>query len=179
MVPSEASAPLIIRSSPRALLGRFAVPVVLLLLGIGVGIYLRVDDTTRGVGNFFLFISAVCGLVLAVRILLAWLRIRHTQYAVHGRQVQESSYLLKFLGAQNNTVKLNEIKQVRCYSNGWLDVWFFDCGKIKMVASGDRVDFVLENIHSPMEVKDQLELRIFGEVAANDPNLRASPAPSA
>ena len=167
--------PLIIRSSPRALLGRFAIPTTLLLVTFLVGLYLLMREHTASGGRFVLVIAAVAALVVAIRVLLAWLRIRHTEYAVHPSQVQESSYLLKFLGATNNTVKLNEIKQVRCYSNGWLDVWFFNCGKIQMVTSGDQVDFIMENVFDPMKLKDQLELRLFGEIAENTPGLRASP----
>lgn len=166
--------PLIIRSSPRALLGRFAPALALIGVVAILGFYFKWRYES-GVGAFLLSIAGLALLAVGFRAALAWLRIRHTQYAVHPNQVQESSYLLKFLGARNNTVKLNEIKQLRCYSNGWLDVWFFNCGKIQMVTSGDQVDFIMQNVHDPMALKDQLEFRIFGEVAENSPGLRASP----
>lgn len=44
-----------------------------------------------------------------------------------------------------------------------------------MVTSGDQVDFIMENVFDPMKLKDQLELRLFGEIAENAPGLRASP----
>ena len=44
-----------------------------------------------------------------------------------------------------------------------------------MVTSGDQVDFIMENVYDPMKLKDELELRLFGEVAENTPGLRASP----
>ena len=175
MAHVEDPIPLVIRSSPRALLGRFVIPAALLIISSLVGFYLLMQEHTSSGGKFVLVIAALATLVVAFRAFIAWLRIRHTQYAVHPNQVQESSYLLKVLGARNNTVKLNEIKQVRCYSNGWLDVWFFNCGKIQMVTSGDQVDFIMENVYDPMMLKDQLELRLFGEIAKNAPGLRASP----
>lgn len=150
-------------------------PAALILIALFAGIYLSRGEHTSGAGTFVLIITAIgTGLTLA-KAFFVWLRIRHTEYAVHPNQVQETSYLLKFLGARNNTVKLKEIKQLRCYSNGWLDVWFFNCGKIQMVTSGDQVDFIMENVHDPMKLKDQLELRLFGEIADNAPGLRASP----
>ena len=167
--------PLIIRSSPRALLGRFAVPSISLLVTFLIGIYLLLQEHTANGGKFLLVSAFLATMVATTRLLMAWLRIRHTDYAVYPNQVQESSYLLKMLGARNNTVRLNEIKQLHCYSNGWLDVWFSNCGKIQMVTSGDQVDFIMENVFDPMKLKDQRELRLFGEVAENAPGLRASP----
>ncbi len=147
----------------------------MLLVTFLVGIYLSIQEHTSSGGKFVLVIVLLAALVISGRALIAWLRIHHTEYAVHPNQVQESSYLIKVLGARNNTVKLNEIKQLRCYSNSWLDVWIFNCGKIQMVTSGDQVDFIMENVYDPMKLKDELELRLFGEVAENTPGLRASP----
>ncbi len=169
--------PLIIESSARSLLGKFAFPVLLLLGVVLLALYLR-SHASREFANLLLAGCALIAAGLILKALLNWLRIRNTEYAVYPRQVQESSYLFKFLGARNNTVKLNEIKQIKCYSNCWLDVWFFNCGKIQIVTSGDNVDFIMENVHDPMEVKDQLEQRIFGEVAQNEAGLRASPPPA-
>ncbi len=175
MESASTSAPLVIRSSARSLLGRFAIPVLTVLLFAVLALYLgSVGSSTFA--QLLLVGDGVFAAGIALRALVSWLRIRHTEYAVYSKQLQESSYLLKFLGAKNNTVKLNEVKQIKCYSNGWLDVWFFNCGKIQMVTSGDQIDFIMENIHDPMALKDQLEKRIFGEVAANEEGLRASPA---
>lgn len=174
MGTTDPDAPLIIQSSPRSLLGRLALPVTGLLLFVIFCLYLR-SEASKEFANLLLTGAGLVTFVVFFRGFLSWLRIRHTEYAVYSKQLQESSYLLKFLGAKNNTVKLNEIKQIKCYSNGWLDVWFFNCGKIQMVTSGDQVDFIMENIHDPMSIKDQLEKRIFGEVAANEEGLRAGP----
>ncbi len=165
--------PLIIRSSARALLGQFCLPVFFLLLVAGLAFYIR--STVPDFSDWLLLIVVVVALGFATRALLILLRIKNTEYAIYPNQVQETSYTFKFMGAKNTTVKLNEIKQMNCFSNGLLDVWFFNCGRIQMVTSGDQVDFILENIHRPMEVKDQLEQRIFGQIASNEDNLRAAP----
>lgn len=170
--PSE---PFIVRSSPKALLGRFALPVATVVLFAIGALYLR-QIGSAAFANVLLAADGLFAIGIGIRAALVGLRIRNTEYAIYDTQLQESSYLLKFLGAKNNTVKLSEVNQIKCYSNGWLDVWFFNCGKIQMVTSGDQVDFIMENVHDPMKVKDQLEKRIFGEVASNEEGLRAGPS---
>ena len=137
-----------------------------------MGLYLK--QYHSDFGRFVLMAAMIVGAVLMVRVFTGFLRIKNTEYAVYPNQVQESSYTFKFMGATNNTVKLDEIKQLRVFSNGLLDVWFFNCGKIQMVTSGDQVDFIIRDVYQPMALKDQLEHRIFGEVAANEEGLRAS-----
>ena len=146
----------------------------MLILLVGLALYLRTAASV-GFANLLLAGGGLIGAMTMLKAVFGWIRIRNTEYAIYRQQLQESSYLFKFLGAKNNTVKLNEVKQIRCYSNGWLDVWFFNCGKIQIVTSGDNVDFIMENVYDPMEVKDRLEEQIFGEVAANETGLRASP----
>ncbi|MFT4641817.1 MAG: hypothetical protein ACI8T1_005161 [Verrucomicrobiales bacterium] len=159
--------PFIIQSSARSLWGRFTLPAVMLMLLVGLALYLR-KVASIDFATLLLAGAGLIGLMTLIKAALAWIRIRNTEYAIYPQQIQESSYLFKFLGAKNNNVKLNEVKQIRCFSNGWLDVWFFNCGKIQIVTSGDNVDFITEDVYDPMKVKDRLELQIFGEVAANE-----------
>jgi len=82
------------------------------------------------------------------------------------------------MGAENNTVNLTQLRQIQCYRNSMLDVWFFACGWISITVSGDASDFKLSDIYQPEKVRRQIEEIVFGKNTSGDSNNTSTVAAS-
>jgi hypothetical protein len=159
-ISSKYQLPITIRSSPRALLGKYFPAFVIVALLVVAAIV----SAIAGRSVLAITLVALLGVIVAVVgvvMYLDYLRIKNTYYTVHKNRIEETSYLFKFLGIRNNIVNLSQLRQIRGYSNGYLDIWFFHCGKIELTVSGDQGDFVLRDIYMAGSVKRQLEEIVF------------------
>lgn len=153
--------PIVIRSSSRALYGKYILKILLLVI-------LSVLSAFCGEGTVAVVMILMCFyLYLAARILWHYLRIKNTKYFIYSSKVEMQSYVFKFLGVSNNVANLSQVRQIQVFSNTYFDIWFFSCGKILLTVSGDIADFEFENIHHPGLVKQQIEKMCFGASSAS------------
>ena len=158
--------PIIVRSSPKALLSKY-VPYTIVWIGLLFGLSISPEEWEIPKG-FVVAILLCVLLFLMLKAFFQYLRINNTTYSIYPNQLQERSYLFKFLGIKNSTINLREMRQIQAFSNTFLDVLFFNCGGITLTVSGDLADFQLTNIHNPGRVKVILEEVCFGESKGQD-----------
>ena len=153
--------PVIVKSSPRALLSKF-VPYTIVWLGLLFTLVLTPKEWEIPKGPVFGILLCIL-FFLMLKAFFQYLRIKNTTYSIYPNQLQEHSYLFKFLGVQNSTINLAETRQIQAFSNTFLDVLFFNCGGVTLTVSGDLADFQIKNIHNPGAVKVLIEEICFGE----------------
>jgi hypothetical protein len=163
---SKYSFPITVRSSPKALIGKYFWKAIFLsIVAILLAIFVR-----KAV--FFMFgwgAWTVALLFIGTRALLDYLRIKNTRYIISPGKIEGYSYIFQWLGVANNAVNLRQLRQVKGYSNGMLDIWFFHCGKIVLTVSGDVSDFRMENIYNPGVFRDIIEEIAFGSSSVGMP----------
>lgn len=164
--------PIIIRSSPRALLARYIWKGLGWLVGLiaaGVLSYFAAmipHELGRHIahwiiwGGFAILISRT-----VYQFIRDYLRISHTVYRVFPDKIELTSYIFKFMGVFNNTVRLSQLRQIQAFSNSRLDVWFFKCGRIVLTVSGDDSDFAILNVHRPARIRRTIEAAAFGSAS--------------
>ena len=177
--PSVTKYPVIIHSSPRALIGRFIVDGVAWFVVLIALIVFSVKVSQTGYASaivpaWITFVVLLSAITL-IRLLLAYLRIKNTVYRVYPNKIEVSSYTFRFMGAYNNVANLAQLRQIQAASNGLLDMWFFGCGSVTLTVSGDDWDFVLSDIHDPVAIKQRIEGIAFGSESIAG---AADPAPS-
>ncbi len=154
------SNPMIISSSPRALIGR-SMNVLITLVALLILAFF--SAATHGFGqspyltNVFLLILLVVGLGFLISLVPKYLKIKNTKYHLEEGQITEESYLFRFMGIYRRTAKLGHLKTIECFSNTLWDVWFFNCGYVCFSAATDDVDFVIRNILHPMQIQIVVE----------------------
>jgi len=156
------SQPIIIGSSPRALYGKYTLKILLLVTVSILAIVFRSEWIFSFLPIFIFFY-----IYFAARILWDYLRIKNTTYFIYSNKVEMQSYVFLFLGVDNNVVNLSQVRQIKVFSNTYLDIWFFSCGNVVLTVSGDIADFEFKNIYHPGLVKQQVERMCFGVSSAN------------
>jgi len=159
----QATFPIVIQSSPRALLAKYVpwaiiVPVVVLALVVLV----VADRDWMPLLTIGLVVAVPFSIVQIVKVGLDYRRIKNTKYVIHPGKVSGYSYTFRFLGVSNNVVNLRQVRQIQVYSNSYLDIWFFHCGRIVLTVSGDVADFELTNLYRAGRTKVLLESICFG-----------------
>ena len=158
--------PIIVRSSPKSLLSKY-VPYTIAWLALLFGLSISPDEWEIPKGVVVAILLCVL-IFLMLKVFFQYLRINNTTYSIYPNQLQERSYLFKFLGIKNSTINLREMRQIQAFSNTFLDVLFFNCGGITLTVSGDLADFQITNIHNHGRVKVILEEVCFGESKGQD-----------
>lgn len=158
--------PIVIKSSVRALYATYIWSALLWLLVLVTAIVLRPLMRDTGLDEEYRWIWVIVSVAFFIYLFRLWInyrRIKNTVYKIFPKKIQVSSYSFKFLGVFNNVVNLAQLRQIQASVNSLLDLWFFKCGKVILTVSGDRSDFVIENVHRPASVKRQVEEVAFGK----------------
>jgi hypothetical protein len=161
--------PLIVRSSPRALVSLLIWRVIGLALALVVialiATYGFAEQTSTPKTSFLIITLCLWGLAFGVEAARAYLRFRriaNTVYRIFPNRIEASSFTFAFMGVQNRTAGLGQLRTIEAHSNSLLDVWFFNCGCVSLTVSGDESDFWLDNIHNPSEVRELISGVAFG-----------------
>ena len=161
--------PVVIHSSPKALLSKYFGPSFIFLILLVITIIIKVDYKP-----FPVIVMLIMAAVYGIKIPLAYLRIKHTVYKIYQNKLESNSYLFKFMGVSNNVINLAQLRQIKAFSNSYFDVWFFNCGKVIITVSGDYPDFIMTNVYKPMVIKAYIEKCFFGETASSNQIDKAS-----
>ena len=165
LVMPPVTLPITITASPRALFAKYIRRGLALCLIWMAWIWFSARLVASGAGSTFVagtFIVLVAvSLLASVDVTLAYLRIRHTRYTIYRNKIEASSYLFRWLGTNNTTINLTQLRQIQSFTNSYLDLWFFHCGTVVMTVSGDISDVELTNLHQPNRVKQLIEQIAF------------------